>query len=126
MNQQSKIYGYLEMVGETMVVLASALWLMNRQVMPYVFAAGAVIFILGRFVPKVSFGNDLTMRRLYHQRAFGAVALALTAALMFLPQGYYWGMYVRPTSWVMMFVMFVVIEVYTTFRMSYLEKKRKQ
>ena len=66
--------------------------------------------------------RELTMRRLYHQRVFGIVALILATVLMWLPVGFYAGMYVGKTSWLIPFVFFVVVEVYTVFRISAVEK----
>jgi len=41
---------------------------------------------------------------------------------MWLPVGFYAGMYVGKTSWLIPFVFFVVVEVYTVFRISAVEK----
>ena len=66
--------------------------------------------------------RELTLRRLYHQRVFGMVALVLAAIVMWLPSGFYASLYVTPSSWLMPFVLFVAIEVYTVFRVSAVEK----
>jgi hypothetical protein len=66
--------------------------------------------------------RELTMRRLYHQRVFGIVALILATVFMWLPVGFYAGMYVGKTAWLIPFVFFVVVEVYTVFRISAVEK----
>ena len=66
--------------------------------------------------------KELTMRRLYRQSVFGLVGLVLAVVFMFLPVGFYAGMWLGPTSWLIPFVFFVVVEVYTVFRISALEK----
>ena len=106
MTNKAKILGIIEVVGLTLVVLAAALWVLpqdNTRLM-------------------ASNPRELTMRRLYHQRVFGIVALILSTVLMWLPVGFYAGMYVGKTSWLIPFVFFVVVEVYTVFRISAVEK----
>ena len=117
------------MLGETLVVVGAIGWLPMRAVAPWLMAVGVVLFAVGRFVQTPFYQKyserapkELTLRRLYHQRVFGMVALILSAMLMFLPQGFYSGMYVGPSSWLVLFVIFVVIEVYTTFRISAVDK----
>ena len=117
--------GLMEMAGETLVVIGAAAWLPLRDVAMWVFAVGVVLMAVGRFAQEPFYlryaqrdPKELTMRRLYHQRVFGMVAL-----VMWLPTGFYSGLYVGPTSWLVLFVIFVVIEVYTIFRISSVEKK---
>lgn len=130
MNKE-KILGYVESAGLLQVVIAAAIWILPdlRTVAQGWMAVAAVMLLLGRFLqepfylkyserdPKV-----LTLRRLYHQRVFGIIALILAAAMMFVPQGFYYGMYVGKSSWLILFVIFVVIEVYTAFRISSVDK----
>ena len=101
-----------------------------RDVAVWVFAAGVLLFAVGRFAQTpihqryaMSDPKELTLRRLYHQRVFGVVALVLAAMLMFLPSGFYSGLYVGASSWLLLFVFFVVTEVYTTFRIFAVEKR---
>ena len=122
--------GIIELVGETLVVIGAAAWLPVRDAAMWVFAVGVVLMAVGRFAQEPFYlryawrdPKELTMRRLYHQRVFGMVALALAAVVMWLPTGFYGGLYVGPTSWLVLFVLFVVIEVYTIFRIAAVEKK---
>ena len=128
MNKE-KILGYVEIAGETLVALGAGMWLPLPVVASYVFCVGAAVFAVGRFAQTpfyqkygVMDPKELTMRRLYHQRVFGIVALILSVALMCLPQGFYFGMYVTSASWLLLFAIFVVLEVYTAFRISAVEK----
>ena len=45
---------------------------------------------------------------------------------MNLKGGFYFGMYLRPSAWLITFVIFVVIEVYTAFRIPNQIKKEKE
>jgi hypothetical protein len=50
------------------------------------------------------------------------VGLFLATLFMWLPTGFYSGLYLGPTAWLIPFVFFVVVEVYTVFRISAVEK----
>lgn len=133
MTNKAKILGIIEVVGLTLVVLAAALWVLpqdsTRLMTSIGMAVGTVALVFGRFLQTPFYlkypmtdPRELTMRRLYHQRVFGIVALILSTVLMWLPVGFYAGMYVGKTSWLIPFVFFVVVEVYTVFRISAVEK----
>ena len=88
-----------------------------------------VLLALGRLLPKPFYQNylshdprNLTLRRLYHQRVYGIIALAVAAALMLTPADFYFGLWVGRSSWMLPFVFFVVVEVYTAFRIPRAEK----
>ena len=105
MTNKAKILGIIEVVGLTLVVLAAALWVLpqdNTRLMASIgMAVGTVALVFGRFLQTPFYlkypmtdPRELTMRRLYHQRVFGIVALILSTVLMWLPVGFYAGMYV--------------------------------
>lgn len=122
----NRLMGYVEMAGETMVVLASALWITRMPWVMYVFAIGAVVFAVGRLSVQRSFQTaDVVVRRLLRQRTFAVFMLLGSAALMFARPGFYFGynVYLTPSSWLVLFVVFVVIEVYTAFRLPNALKK---
>ncbi|MBQ6965028.1 MAG: hypothetical protein IJP82_04990 [Bacteroidaceae bacterium] len=126
---RDRLLGYVEIVGEMLVLIGAVAWLPLRASAAWIFAVGVVLFAIGRFSQtpfyqkySVHDPKELTLRRLYHQRVFGMVALILSAAMMFLPVGFYYGMYVGASSWLILFVIFVVIEVYSVFRISAIEK----
>lgn len=130
MKKKDKMLGYAEMAGETLVVIGAAAWIPMRSTAQVVFAIGAVIFAIGRLLQtpphercSPTDPKELTLRRLYHQRVIGMVALIASAVVMNMPQGFHFGVYITPSSWLMVFVVFVVIEVYTVFRISAVEKK---
>jgi hypothetical protein len=128
-----KILGIIEVVGLTLVVVAAALWAFPmenlRSLSLWGMSLGTVTLVVGRFMQTpfylkypVTDPRELTLRRLYHQRVFGIVALILATVMMWLPVGFYAGMYLGKTSWLIPFVFFVVVEVYTVFRISAVEK----
>ena len=128
-----KILGIIEVVGLTLVVVAAALWAFPmenlRSLSLWGMSLGSVALVVGRFMQTpfylkypVTDPRELTLRRLYHQRVFGIVALILATVMMWLPVGFYAGMYLGKTSWLIPFVFFVVVEVYTVFRISAVEK----
>lgn len=126
-----RLLGYMEMGGETVVVLAAALWMTHGVWVPYLFAAGTVLFAVGRLaqgreaiLAETPQQKRLNMNRLLRQRNIGIVLLMLAAALMFVQRTWYLGqdVYVFPSSWLVPFTCFVVIEVYTAFRIPMLLK----
>ena len=128
-----KILGIIEVVGLTLVVAAAALWAFPMENLHSLslwgMSLGTVALVVGRFMQTpfylkypVTDPRELTLRRLYHQRVFGIVALILATVMMWLPVGFYAGMYLGKTSWLIPFVFFVVVEVYTVFRISAVEK----
>lgn len=128
---KEKILGYMEIGALTVVLISSAMWAVPgmRLAAGIVMAAGAAMLVVGRFLQTPFYAKyphhdpkELTLRRLYHQRVFGAVGLIVATALMLTPQGFYFGMYVGPSSWMIPFVFFVVVEVYTAFRISAVDK----
>lgn len=124
MNKE-KIFGYMACAGEVLVIIGAIIWITGTPLAHYLFAAGATIFAIGRFNEKQEKGS-IVLARLYGQRTFGVIALLITAVLMNLKGGFYFGMYLRPSAWLITFVIFVVIEVYTAFRIPNQIKKEKE
>ena len=127
-----KVLGIIEAIGLTLVVVAAALWIIPsvRSYAAICMAVATVLLACGRFLQRPFYEKypltdprELTLRRLYHQRVFGMVGLILAAVFMFMPAGFYAGMYVGASSWLIPFVFFVVVEVYTVFRISAVEKR---
>ena len=126
---KDKILGYVEIIGEVLVVAGAAAWMPLRGVAVWIFVVGVALFAVGRFMQTPFYQKyterdprELTLRRLYNQRVIGMVALILSAMLMFMPAGFYCGIYIGPMSWLVLFVVFVVVEVYTVFRVSAVDK----
>ena len=130
---KDKILGIVEVVGLCLVMVAACVWVFPKEDTHFwadvVMSVGTLLLTLGRFMQTpfylkypVTDPKELTLRRLYHQRVFGIIGLILTTLFMWLPVGFYAGIYVGKTAWLIPFVFFVVIEVYTVFRISSVEK----
>ena len=123
----------MAMAGELMVLAASALWITAWKGTGWLFAAGVVLFAIGRLAGaqgdaarSQDYNLSLTVRRLYRQRMTGVFVLMLSAILINLHQGFYaFGVYLRPSVWLIPFVVFVIIEVYTAFRIPVAEKNNE-
>lgn len=128
---KEKVLGKIEVAGLTIVLLAACMWMLPQvRFWASVFmAVGTVMLAVGRFMQRPFYEQyspthpkELSLRRLYHQRVFGIVGLILATTFMFLPAGFYAGVYVGISSWLIPFTFFVTVEVYTVFRISALEK----
>lgn len=130
---KEKILGLVEVSGLCLVLVAACVWIVPNVDIRFwaavTMAVATVLLAVGRFMQTPFYEKysqrdpkELTLRRLYHQRVFGIVGLILAAVFMWLPVGFYAGMYVGASSWLIPFVFFVVVEVYTTFRISSVEK----
>lgn len=130
---KTNIWTILANTGELLVVVGVALWIANADIMKYVFASGATLMAVGRFVAHgASDGASITLRRLYVQRNIGVVMLLVAALLMFVWQtidGTEIGQYslkATKAAWFLPFLIFVVIELYTAFRIPAQTKKEEQ
>ena len=103
------------MAGLTLVMAAACMWMVPemslRTAAGVVMAVAAVLLALGRLLPKPFYQNylshdprKLTLRRLYHQRVYGIIALAVAAVLMLTPADFYFGLWVGRSSWMLPFV----------------------
>lgn len=124
-----KLSGY---IGPVLLVAAALLFIVLNSYALWIrilFALGVVLLTINRF-----FGDEsdwrqskrsdkpLTLRRLYRQRCAGVVVLYLSVVLLFLPEGFYYGLYLRRISWLLPFIVFTVIELYSAFRIPAVEK----
>lgn len=125
LKMNNKAFANLEMVGETLAVLAAAGWINHLAWIPYVFAIGAIFMAVGRFA-QVQADDDVVLRRLFRQRKLAAVILLISAAFMFVQHTTYVGynVYVFPSSWLIFFAVFAVIEIYTTVRILYITREK--
>lgn len=121
----NKLFANIEMVGEVLIILSAALWITHFWMIPYVYAVGAVFMLVGRYAQNQK-AESMAMERLYSLRKLGVIFLAISAGLMFLKGTTYIGynIYLFKSSWLMFFVMFGVIEVYTTIRMLFQTRKK--
>ena len=114
-----------------MLLVGAALWITSWDVARYIFAIGAIVFAVGRFFYTHE-DSTLTLRRLYTQQVIGAVFAVLAALAMFFHESLngveLFDYVVRATAsaWILPFTIFVVLEVYTTFRISHELKKQNK
>ena len=130
MNKQN-VLGYIANIGEVLVLIGAAFWITGWEFINYVFAVGALLFTVGRLFEKHP-ESTITLRRLYIQRTIGVVVLILAALLMFFYDrinGFEisdYEVHATASAWLLPFFIFVVIELYTAFRIpSELKKQDK-
>lgn len=144
--KKQQLLNFCALAGEVMVLLGAVVWMFWRSrsivgdvLMEWLkangagvlFAAGAIIMSIGRLLGEkgdiAMMGDvqaDIRVRRLHRQRVIAMVMLMLAAVLVNMRAGFYaFDVYVRSSLWLLPFLFFVVIETYTVFRLSSLEKK---
>jgi hypothetical protein len=128
---KDNVLGYIANIGEVLVLIGAALWITGCEFLNYVFAVGTLLFAIGRFFEKHP-QSTLTLRRLYLQRTIGVVILIVAALLMFFYEyinGFEisdYKVHATASAWLLPFFIFVVIELYTAFRIpSELKKENK-
>ena len=129
MKQFFRLTGY---IGPLLLVASALLFIILNSYALWIrilFALGVVILTINRFFGEESdwhqskrSDQSLTLRRLYRQRCVGVIILYLSVVLLFLPEGFYYGIYLRRISWLLPFIVFTVIELYSAFRIPAVEK----
>lgn len=120
-----KIYQIAAIAGEVMVIAGAMIWVTGWIGANYIYAAGATIFAVGRLGEKHDV-KDAVVKRLYRQRTFGVVVALFSALVMNLEPGFYLGYYFPRTTWLVLFLVFAVFEVYTAFRIPVAEEKSRR
>ena len=128
---KDNVLGYIANIGEVLVLIGAALWITGCEFLNYVFAVCTLLFAIGRLIEKHP-QSTLTLRRLYLQRTIGVVVLIVAALLMFFYEyinGFEisdYKVHATASAWLLPFFIFVVIELYTAFRIpSELKKENK-
>ena len=126
---KNKVLGNIEVIGLACVVLSAALWIKWPDAASILMLCSSILMGAGRFLQAPFYQKygkhdprELTLRRLYHQRVWGFIALLLACAIMLTPAGFHFGLWVSPGSWILPFVFFAITEVYTAFRISAVEQ----
>ena len=123
----------MEIAGEFLIVFCALLWISRLTFVPYLFAFGTVLFSIGRLaqgtdhiLAEIPQEKRLQAERLLRQRYFGIVFLFIASTLMFAktPMHLYQGIYILKSSWLVPFICFTVIEVYTAFRIPQLRNNK--
>ena len=128
---KDNVFGYIANLGEVLVLIGAAFWITGCEFLNYVFAVGTLLFAIGRLFEKHP-QSTITLRRLYIQRMIGVVVLILAALLMFFYESINgfeisdYKVHATASSLLLPFFIFVVIELYTAFRIpSELKKENK-
>ena len=120
-----KTLAMLTLAGETIVLIGAVMWSWNPDWAVYTFVTGTCLFFAGRMLTP---NNDESMvvKRLHTQQKAGALILLLAAITMTATPTWFLGYYVTKSDWLIPFVAFVIIEVYTTFRLAYLDNNKQK
>lgn len=115
---KNKVCIYLANFGEVLVIVGAAIWITGWSGASYIFAVGALLFAVGRLMEVHPETQSVVLRRLYKQQAIGIFMLFASVGMMFFYP------YSR-TGWLLPFVVFVVLEVYSAFRIPAVMKKEE-
>lgn len=115
--------GLAAWAGGVLLLLGALLWLHVPREACWLFAAGAVFHVAARTAGPTGDWrgsadprSSLALRRLHGMHVIGSMALVASAACMWLGGGFHLGMYITRAFWLVPFTVFVVIELYTAFR----------
>lgn len=129
---RNKLSTYTSNIGETLVAVGAATWIINHDIPSYIFALGAILMTAGRLMEPLPQHASTTLSRLYMQRNIGTIVLLIAAILMFTYQyidrqeiGNY-TIKATPTAWLLPFAIFVAIELYTAIRIPSQHKKEQE
>lgn len=130
MSKQNRLLGLTALIGEMLLLIGAVAWMPIRNVACWVFSAGALLFLMGRILgpqgdwaKSANYRIGITLRRLYGMHLLGGLALVVSAVAMWIGGGFHFGIYLSPSFWLLPFVLFVIIELYTSFRIPAEEKK---
>ena len=122
---KQKLMEIIAISGEMLIIVGAAIWITGWESSKYIFALGALLFATCRlFSEHEGKADNLVLRRLYVQQSIGVIFSLIAAMLMFFYErlnGIEVFDYVvrsTPSAWLLPFFIFVVLEVYTTFRIS--------
>lgn len=115
----------LTLAGETIVLIGTVMWSWNPDWAVYTFVTGTCLFFAGRMLTPNN-DENMVVKRLHTQQKAGALILLLAAITMTATPTWFLGYYVTKSAWLIPFVAFVIIEVYTTFRLAYLDNNKQK
>lgn len=129
---RKKILTNIANAGELLVVIGASLWITRLAFTEYIFTLGAVLFVACLLTERHEDTGNTTLKRLYVQRILGGAMLIVSASLMLFHSqlnGLVVSDYmvrVTPAAWLVPFMIFAVIEIYTAFRIPAEQKKNLQ
>ena len=132
MRQLNKIESIIFLCGGALMVVGSAACVFVQPWAAYVFAVGALAFVLMQLKQRYD-GPNLTIRRLRRIVVVSDVFFLLAALLMFANRGNFMGLwwwdyinYIH-NNWVIVLLVAAILQLYSTHRISHeLEKEAKK
>lgn len=132
MKQLNRIESAIFLLGALMMVAGSGANIFMLSWAPYVFAAGAVAFVLMQLRQRY-YGRNITIRRLRRMMIFSDVLFLASAVIMFAGHGnpfkLNWLVYAKyvHNNWVVTLLVAAMLQMYVTHRISSkLEKEAKK
>lgn len=132
MKQLNRIESAIFLLGALMMVVGSGANIFMLSWAPYVFAAGAVAFVLMQLRQRYD-GRNITIRRLRRMMIFSDVLFLASAVIMFAGHGnpfkLNWLVYAKyvHNNWVVTLLVAAMLQMYVTHRISSeLEKEAKK
>ena len=132
MKQLNKTESIIFLDGGMMMVVGSGAYLFMLGWAPYVFAVGALAFVLMQLKQTYD-GDNLTIRRLRRIMVVSDVMFLLAALLMFANMGNFMGLHLWDylnyihNNWVVALLVAAILQLYSTHRISHeLDKEAKK
>lgn len=132
MKQLNRTESFIFLIGAVLMVVGSAANIFLQTWAPYVFAVGAIAFVLMQLKQGYE-GTDTTIRRLRRIMIISDLCFLLAAVLMFANQnnflGLQWTYYVSyvHNNWVVALLIAAILQLYSTHRISReLDKEAKK
>ncbi len=119
---KKQLLEYAVISGEILMIICSTAWITGWESVKYIYTIGTLLFAVGRFMIPHQSNTTVTLRRLYIQQTIGTV-FALISAFLMLFYNTLNGIEIQeyvirstPSAWLLPFIIFVILEVYTAFR----------
>lgn len=132
MKQLNRTESFIFLIGAVLMVVGSAANIFLQTWAPYVFAVGAIAFVLMQLKQGYE-GTNTTIRRLRRIMIISDLCFLLAAVLMFANQsnflGLQWTYYVSyvHNNWVVALLVAAILQLYSTHRISReLDKEAKK
>ncbi len=106
----------LFIVGAVLLLVGAVMMVTGWRLSPYIYTVGALFVAFVQLTQGYK-GTNVILRRLYRQQMFGAIALLLTGLFMFTT---------KRNEWVVCLAIAAVLELYTAYRIPYVEGDKKE
>lgn len=123
MKQLNNIENAIFLIGAVLMVVGSAANIFAQQWAPYVFAMGALAFVLMQLKQRYE-GRNIVIRRLRRMMIMSDMFFLISAMLMFANQSNFLGLniltYIKyvHNNWVVTLLVAAILQLYSTHRIS--------